>query len=390
MTFDRAFFDAGIDRRHTGCEKWDDPGVLGENGIPLWVADMDFPCAPAIAQAIRERAAHPCFGYNCGDPRDEAALRGYWQRRHGLEVGENETVMLPCVITGLKTCVRAFTREGEGVAVMPPVYGPFYEAVAANGRRIYRAPLEPDENGVYRIGWEKLEDALRRGVRLIMFCSPHNPVSRLWTREELTALVSLAARYDARIVCDEIHADFAYAPGAFVPILSVKGAAERTVMLCSASKTFNVAGLQQAAAVVKNADMAEKIKGLLKAAGVVSGNTFALAAARAAYTQGDGWLDGLIRYLDGNRKALADFVSARLPRARMTLVEATYLAWLDMRAYGYSCGELTDRCRRRGVAFTEGTFFGQEGEGFLRVNFGCPQKQLLMGMERLCQALKEE
>lgn len=390
MQFDQAYFDQEIDRRGTDCEKWDDRSVMNEGGVPLWVADMDFSCAPAILEAVRKRAAHPCFGYTCENPENEGALRAFWQRRHGLRIGEGQTVMLPCVITGLKTCVRAFTRPGDGVAIFTPVYGPFYESVRANDRRVVPLSLLPDARGIYRMDFAALENALRSGVKLIMVCNPHNPVSRLWTREELTALVRMASQYDAKIVCDEIHADFIYAPGVFTPILSVEGAGERAVMLCSASKTFNVAGLQQAAAVIMDAGMKEKLQSLLAAAGVACGNTFALEAARAAYTACDDWLDGLVAYLDENRRALAAFVKERLPEAVLTPIEATYLGWLDLRAFGMNCRQLMEKCRRHGVAFTAGTFFGPEGEGFLRVNFACPQKQLIAGMERLRDALKEE
>ncbi len=390
MPFDQAFFDAGIDRRNTFCEKWDDRGVMREDGIPLWVADMDFACAPAIAQAVRERAGHPCFGYNSVEAEESctAALCAFWRRRHRLELKPEQCVTLPCVITGLKACVRLFTRPGDSVAMFTPVYGPFYQAVRLNGRRVAAVPLLPDAEGRYSMNLQGMEDALRDGAKLIMLCNPHNPVSRLWTREELTALAELAEKYGVLIVSDEIHADFAYAPGVFTSVLSVEKA--RAVMLCSASKTFNIAGLQQAAAVSLNAEVLQAIRDELNGAGVACGNTFALTATRAAYAEGDEWLDGLLRYLDGNRKALAAYVRDSLPRVKMTPVEATYLAWLDLRPYGMTCQQLTEKCMRRGVAFTQGTFFGPEGEGFLRVNFGCPRNQLIAGMARLSDALKEE
>lgn len=392
MQFDAAYFDAGIQRKNTGCEKWDDPGVLPEGGVPLWVADMDFPCPPAVEEAVKQRAAHPCFGYNNSEAERQCtdALLAYWRRRHGLTLQRENCLTLPCVITGLKLCVRALTRPGDRVAMFTPVYGPFYSAVKLNGRQVAPVPLEPDEKGRYPMNLRGMEEALQAGARLIMLCSPHNPLSRLWTKEELTALIELAKRYDAPVVCDEIHADFVYAPGCFTPSLTVDGAADRAVMLCAASKTFNVAGLQQAAAVSLNPALLAAMKKEADAAGVTSGNAFALAATEAAYRDGDAWLDGLIAYLDGNRQALREFVEQKLPRVRLAPIEATYLAWMDLRAYGMTCDELQKKCYRHGVAFTGGTFFGPEGEGYLRVNFGCPRRQLLEGMERLCAALKEE
>ena len=391
MKFDEAYFDQIIDRRHTECEKWDDRSVMNEDGVPLWVADMDFACAPAILDALQERAKHPCFGYNTGSPEDENALISFWQRRHGLDILPGETQMLPCVITGLKTCVRVLTREGDGVAIVTPVYGPFYESIKSNCRRVMPVSLIRDENTLrYSMDLAGMEQALRDGAKLMMLCSPHNPVSRLWSAEELTALCRLAEQYDVPIVCDEIHADFVYRPGEFVSILRIPEGKKRAVMLCSASKTFNVAGLQQAAMVCKNPDMLGSLRGEMRAAGVTCGNTFALLAARAAYTACDDWLDGLLAYLDGSRKLLKDWMQLYVPKAQISPVEATYLAWADLRAYGLSCEEIAQKCKDHGVALTGGTFFGAEGEGFMRVNFACPRAQLLEGIKRLGAALEEQ
>ena len=391
MKFDAAYFDQIIDRRNTDCEKWDDRGIMDENGIPLWVADMDFPCSPAIVNVLQERAKHPCYGYNIDNKKDEEALIGFWQRRHGLTIQPGETQMLPCVITGLKACVRCFTKEGDGVAIVTPVYGPFYFSIELNKRRVMSVSLIRDEEtGRYALDLEGMEKALKDGANLMMLCSPHNPVSRLWSEEELTALCRLADKYDVPIVCDEIHADFVYKPGRFVSILNIPEGQKRAVMLCSASKTFNVAGLQQAAMVCKNPDMLKVLRDELSAAGVTCGNTFALLAARTAYTASDDWLDGLIEYLDGSRRLVFDLMNQYAPKAKVSPIEATYLAWADMRAYGLTCEQLKEKCKTAGVAFTMGTFFGEEGESFLRINFACPRSQLTEGIKRLGKALEEE
>ena len=390
MRFDDAFFEQPLDRRNTDCEKWDDRAVMKEDGIPLWVADMDFPCAPAITEALKKRAEHPCFGYSSQNPADEQALRGFWQRRHGVTIQAGQTLMLPCVITGLKTCVRAFTQPGDAVAIFTPVYGPFYQAIEKNGRRVARVPLIMDRQRRYQMDLEGMEEALKNGAKLIMLCNPHNPVSRLWSEEELTALCRLAQRYDVPLVSDEIHADFVYAPGKFTSILSVPEGRDRAVMLCAASKTFNVAGLQQAAAVCFREDMRKALQAEMDGAGITSGNTFALLATRAAYTDCDEWLDGLMAYLDKNRMLLEKLIAELLPKAKMTPVEATYLAWLDLREYGYTCEELSKKFKEKGVALTGGTFFGTEGEGFMRVNFACPAAQLEEGIKRMRKALEED
>ena len=391
MKFDQFFFEQPLDRRGTDCEKWDDRGVMDQDGIPLWVADMDFPCAPAIVDALQKRAAHPCFGYTIDNPADNQALIGYWQRRHGVTFQAQDIQMLPCVITGLKACVRAFTAPGDSVAIVTPVYGPFYMSIQSNGRAVKAVSLLRDEKtGRYELDFDSMEKALKEGAKLMMLCSPHNPVSRLWSEEELTRLCRLAEQYDVPIVCDEIHADFVYKPGKFVSILNIPEGRNRAVMLCSASKTFNIAGLQQAAMVCVNPDMLQKLKQDMYASGVMSGNTFALIAARTAYTECDDWLDGLVGYLDGNRKLLAELIADRLPKAKMSPIEATYLAWLDLRAYGLTCEELARKCRKAKVALTGGTFFGEEGEGFMRVNFACPRALLTEGIKRLQAALEDD
>lgn len=391
MRFDEAFFDQIIDRRNTDCEKWDDRSIMDPEGIPLWVADMDFACAPAIVEALQKRAEHPCFGYTIENPADNEALISFWRRRHGLEIQPGEITMLPCVVTGLKACVRALTQPGDGVAIVTPVYGPFYGSIRSNGRVVRAVSLIRDEKtGRYDLDFGAMQKALQEGAKLMMLCSPHNPASRLWSEAELTRLCELAEEYGVPIVCDEIHADFVYAPGKFVSILSIPEGRNRAVMLCSASKTFNVAGLQQAAMACMNPDMLEKLRAELNAAGVMCGNTFALLAARAAYTGCDEWLDGLIAYLDGTRKLLAEWVAEYVPKAVMSPIEATYLAWLDLRAYGLTCEEMARKCRRAKVALTGGTFFGEEGEGFMRVNFACPRSQLKEGIKRFGAALEEK
>lgn len=390
MTYDRAFFDAGIDRRNTGCVKWDVLEVRGEDGIPMWVADMDFRAAAPITEAIRQRAEHLCYGYNRDCPENEVAFCGFWQRRHGLTIQPEQTMMLPCVVTGLKVCVRAFTEKGDKVAIFAPVYGPFAESIEGNGRETVSVPLKTMADGSVKMDMEGMRAALEAGAKLILLCNPHNPLARLWHKEELQALCVLAKQYGAKIVSDEIHADFVYQPAVFTPLLSIPEAADCAVMLASASKTFNIAGLQQAEAVSFSAQMLEQLRQECEAAGITSGNTFAMVATRAAYNQCDDWLDALLDYLDEGRHILREEIQKELPKAVLGPIEATYLAFVDLRAYGLTCDEMTERFKENGVALTSGTFFGPEGEGFMRVNFGCPHAMLREGIRRMGQALRGE
>ena len=258
----------------------------------------------------------------------------------------------------------------------------------APGRRSGReVPLIRRADGCYDMDFDHLETLLQQGAKAMILCSPHNPVSRLWRREELEKLLALLGRYDVPLIADEIHADFVYAPEKFVSCLKLE--APRMVTLCAASKTFNLAGLQQASLICRDAETRQLIQSQMDRAGVRSGNIFALEATRAAYQHGDEWLDALLGYLDGNRRLLAELVREHLPQAVLTPMEATYLGWLDLRAYGHDNETLMKLTHRAGVAFTGGTFFGQEaGDGFLRINIGCPARYVEEGILRLKVALE--
>lgn len=386
MQYDRAYFDRGLNRKHTGCEKWD-AEFMGEDTLALWVADMDFAGAEAIGKAMAERAMHPCFGYNSDEKEYTDAFCRFMQRRHQLTIAEENMVRLPCVVTGLKTCVQAYTEKGDKVAIFSPCYGPFAMSVKCNERELISVPLLQDEEGRYFMNLAGMEDALKNGAKLILLCNPHNPASRAWEKEELEQLALLAKKYQVPLVSDEIHADFVFAPGKFTSMLHIMQ--ENAVALFAASKTFNIAGLQQAQLVTFDEAMKQKAEDVLNRNGVTSGNTMALRGTMAAYNEGDAWLDGLMEYLDENRKALAEYVAEYLPKAKLTPITATYLAWLDLKAYGKTCAEMKETFLKAGVALTEGTFFGPEGEGCMRLNFGCPKAQVLEGIKRMAKALEE-
>lgn len=389
MKYDEAFFDQVLNRCGTRCEKWDDPARVGADSTAMWVADMDFFCAEPIVNALMERVQHPCYGYNIADGSDEKALVSFWQRRHGVTMRAEQITMLPCVVTGLRLCIRALTKPGDGVAVFTPVYGPFLASVRENDRKLISVPLVQNPlTNRFDMNYAGMEQALREGAKLIMLCNPHNPVSRLWGAEELQKLNQLAEKYQVPIVSDEIHADFVYQPGSFISMLDIPGAAEHTIMLCAASKTFNIAGLQQASCVCKNPEILEKIVREKNSCGVECGNTFALAATAAAYTQCDDWLDGVLAYLDGNRKLLAELLAQKLPLAKLTPVEATYLCWIDLRYTGKSSEQLVEMLKQAGVVVNPGTDFGPEGDGFIRLNIGCPKSQLVRALDCMEKALK--
>ena len=387
MKFDHEYFDAGLYRMGTRCEKWDEArNEHGEDILPLWVADMDFPSPPAVQEAILKRAAHPTYGYTAELEDDHQALINFWQRRHDLAIEQDWLTLMPCVVTGIKAAILALTKPEDKVLIQSPVYGPFRMSVQATGRTLADAPMIRDENGRYSMDLVATEGQLQAGAKLMILCSPHNPASRAWSAEELTALITLLDKYNVPLVSDEIHADFVYAPGKFVPVLSLT---KKNVMsFCAASKTFNLAGLQQACCICPDEKIREAFRHEMDKAGVRAGNIFALEGTRAAYNEGDEWLDGLMAYLDGNRKHLAAMVAEHLPKAVLTPLEATYLGWIDLRAYGFNGEALMQRTIAAGVQFTGGTFFGDNGDGFLRINIGCPRRYITEGILRLKKALE--
>lgn len=391
MNYDFSFFDQPVNRRGTHCDKWD--SLMAREGrelLPMWVADMDFRCPSELVEALKQRAEHPVYGYTEQSEAAVDAMLGFMRRRHHIDLTRDQQTLLPCVVSGLRASVCAFTAPGNSVLVQPPVYGPFFDAVRENDRELIQNPLIADRDGRYRMDYEGLEEAFQAGVKLMLLCSPHNPVCRVWNRKELDRVYELCKRYDVILIADEIHSDFVYEQGAFSSALQLDDREDaKIIVLTSASKTFNLAGLQQSVALTRNPRLKRALIDQLRRTGVVSGNIFALTATEAAYREGDAWLDGLIAYLDAARTLLREEMTARLPEAVMSPQEATYLAWLDLRAYGLTTAELMKRTYDQGVAFTSGQFFDKKlGEGFLRFNFACPHSQTLEAVRRLEKALK--
>lgn len=390
MKYDQAFFDAPFDRRGTACEKWDElERRIGHEMNPMWVADMDFRGPEEITEALVRRAAHPAYGYTAQTEAATEAMLAFMRRRHGISLKPEEQFLMPCVVSGLRAAVLAFTQPGDRVIVQPPVYGPFYASVKENRRVAAECPLRRDAAGYYTMDLDAVERACQEGAKLMLLCNPHNPVGRAWTREELSALWDVLRRYGVPLVSDEIHEDFVF--GSFVPMLTVAtGADDQVLALTSASKTFNLAGLQQAVGFSRSTKILNAVRDTMRDVGVVQGNIFALAATEAAYRYGDEWLDAMLSYIRQGERILRSELSQRLPKAVLSPLEATYLAWVDLRAYGFTTDALMARCRDAGVEFTPGTFFGKEaGEGFLRVNLACPHERVRLAAKQLAKAVLE-
>jgi cystathionine beta-lyase len=353
----------------------------------MWVADMDFMSPPPVIQALQARVAHGVFGY----PGELAGFREVIVERlarlYGWQVACDEIVLIPGVVTGLNMAAQAFVKPGEDLLVQPPVYTPFLGAARHASCQAQEAMLARGADGHYRIDLDAFEDAITPQTRLFLLCNPHNPVGRVFTRHELECLAEVCLRRGLVVCSDEIHCDLVYTGHQHVPIATLSPEiARNTITLMAPSKTFNIAGLGCSFAVIQNPEMR---KSFVKAGrGLVHFvNALALVAGKAAYQDGQEWLDQLLVYLEGNRDLLDAFVREELPGVKMVRPEGTYLAWLDCREAGIDGKPCEFFLQKARVALGDGEGFGSGGAGFVRLNFGCPRPMLLEALERMKRAL---
>jgi cystathionine beta-lyase len=379
-------FDTPPDRRGTDSQKWQK--YAGRDVIPMWVADMDFEAAPAIVEAIRARAAHGIFGYCRPVKSSVDAVVDAMEARYGWKIDPSWLVWLPGLVCGLNAAMRAFAGDGDEVLSLSPVYPPFTSAPRNQGRVARSVPLALDAKaGRWEIDWDALEAAVTPRTRVLLFCHPHNPVARAWTRAELVKMADFCARHDIILCSDEIHCDLLLEPGALhVPSgVAAPGALARTVTFMAPSKTFNVPGLGASFAIIP--DPALRSRMARASHGIVAEvNVFGYVACEAAYREGEPWRLALIDYLRGNRDFLVDFVARELPGVRIEApIEATYLAWLNVEALGLRNPVM--RFEEAGVGLSDGAPFGATAGSHVRINFGCPRSTLAEGLARMRAAL---
>ena len=384
---DRAYFDAFIDRAGTACEKWDGrEDVFGrEDVIPLWVADMDFACAPGIVEALKARAAHPIYGYTDDVAENRLAEVNFLKRRFDLTVEPEWILSSPSVVDSMLFSLYALTAPGERVLIQPPVYGPFRETILRSGRAVAESPLLETAEG-WKMDFASLEAAFKSGIKCMFLCSPHNPVGRVWTRAELEELAALVKAYKVRVIADEIHASFTFAPHVHTPLRTLLPDA---IMLTSATKAFNIAGVRQSSIIVSDEEAREALKKEMHSVNADHPNLFAMVAQRAAYETGDEWLDGCVDYIRENRDLVCAFMAERLPEVSMPPLEGTYLMWLDMRKTGMEHEALFRRLIDvGGVGLNTGLFFGEQGRGFFRLNLATQRQNVQAGLEGIERALR--
>ena len=383
-------FDEIIEREGTACVKWDlRDKVFGTSDVlPMWVADMDFKTPGFISDAIVQRAQHAVYGYSYRTEGYYTSIINWMQCHHGWAIKKDWILFSPGVVPVLFMATLAFTNPGDKVLIQTPVYPPFYDAVTKNGRQLVFNPLKQVGNR-YEIDFEDLDQKLA-GTKMMFLSNPHNPVGRVWTKDELLEIGRLCLKHHVILISDEIHCDLVFNAYKHIPAAGLSPEiAENTITCLASSKTFNTAGLSTSNVVISNPLLRSKLEGIIQSVHVDSGNLFGSIASEAAYTHGSEWHQQLIDYLEGNVNLVRTFLKDRLPEIKLIEPEATYLLWLDFRALGLSQPELVkliiDKAR---LGLNDGTAFGIEGTGFMRLNIGCPKSQLLEGLERLEKALK--
>lgn len=387
-------FNQPLDRTQTISIKWSPQlrrQMYGEDDIiPMGIADMDFKVSPAIARAVEDRAAHESYGY--GYP-SEAYLQACvdWQRRRNhWEIRPDWIVYTPGVNMALVCAIELYTKPGDNVIIQSPVYYPYYDYVKHTGRKLALNPLL-NRDGRYEMNFTQLETLARDPkTGLMILCSPHNPVGRAWTREELEQVCRICGENGVMVAVDEIHSDLILSPGSFVPYATLSPqAADHSIICTSPSKTFNLAGLLVSDIIIPNPAIREAFQNKMAPYYLWPG-TFGTVAQIAAYNESEEWLDALLTYLRGNAQYIADFIARRMPQVKYRIPEATYLAWLDFRALGMSPQALWDfMLHKARVATDNGVMFGPcgEGDGFQRLNFACPRSLLQQALTRIADAL---
>ena len=392
-------FDEIIERRGTGCVKWDAeahrqtgncPLPGGKDLIPLWVADMDFAVAPAVQEAVRKRAEHPVYGYTCVQDDYYEAVIAWFRRRHQWDIRREWMLYTTGVVPAMSVAIKALTMPGERVLILSPDYNCFFSSIRNNGCEVAECVLRFScSNNRFEVDWQDFEQQCAdEKTTVFLLCNPHNPTGRVWSREELQRMAEICKKHGVRIVSDEIHCELIMPGNTFVPMGTVDPDA---IILNSPSKSFNIAGLMMANIICRDAETRRRLDRAININEVCDVNPFAPEAVKAAYNDSEGWIDALNLYLWDNYHALCDFVAQYLPQWKVLPLEGTYLVWVDVSAaLAGSNGSVATYCDKilegAKVWLNPGTMYGPEsGEGYLRINIACPRSRLMEALERIAR-----
>lgn len=381
-------FDRDISRDGTHSVKYDArQDVFGKaDVIPAWVADMDFATPPAVTQALIERANHPIYGYTIYPDSLYESIIDWLKRRHGWEIKRDWIVMCPGVVPSLNAAVMAFTQPGEAIIIQPPVYFPFFSAATQTGRKLVENPLR-SEDGKYTIDFDHLEQCAQE-AHLLLLCSPHNPVGRVWSKQELERLLQISEKHDLIIFSDEIHADLIYPGNQHHTLAPLTDNPTNILTAITPSKTFNIPGLNLSTLIIPDPETRKKITQVFDAMHISASNPFSIAAFEAAYREGEPWLEELLVYLRDTRDCVQAYLTEHLPQIKLIPSEGTYLLWLDCRGLNLNDAELKRFfVHEAGVGLSPGALFGKEGSGFMRLNIGAPRETIMTVLENIRRVL---
>ncbi|TAJ12429.1 putative C-S lyase [Marinilabiliaceae bacterium JC017] len=386
-------FDTPVNREGTKAYKLElREKYFGSNEVlPLWVADMDFSAPPAVCEAIQARAAHNIYGYTIRTKEFNEAIKNWLMRRHNWSVENSWIEYSPGVVPALTFSIMSFTMPGDGVIIQTPVYPPFYSVVKDNDRKVVKNPLV-QENGSYRMNFEELEILTAKPEnKVLILCNPHNPLGRVWTKDELETLGDICHRNNVLVLSDEIHSDLMLFGNKHTPFASVnEQMANNSITFMAPSKTFNIAGFNTSYVVASNSRLLNGYRQVLNKLHLNMGHVFSEVILETAYNEGEDWLGELISYLEANARFVVDFINENMPEVKVKLPHATFLTWLDFRSWGWSQKDLVAfLVNKAGVGLNDGVSFGVEGEGFMRMNIASPRSVIKKALEQIFNARKE-
>ncbi|MHC1741360.1 MAG: MalY/PatB family protein [Anaerolineaceae bacterium] len=379
-------FEHFPNRRETESVKW---GIYSEDVLPMWVADMDFMSPPEVIEALKKRVEHGVFGYPMITKEMKQVVMQRMEEKYQWKLEPEDLLFVPGVVSGFNLVCQAFSEAGDSIVMHTPIYPPFLEAPQNASASCIEVDLVREPSGRYVVDYESFERSIRPDTKVFMLCNPHNPVGRVYTKDELERMAEICRKKGLVICSDEIHSDLVYSGHQHISIATInEEIAQQTITLIAPSKTFNIAGLDCSVLICQNKEYMKRIESARR--GLLGGvNLLGLVAGINAYTQGDAWLKELMVVLESNRNLLVDFVRNRIPEIQVNAPEATYLAWLDCRKLNLELGAYKYFLTHSKVALNNGKDFGASGAGFLRFNFGCPQSMVQEALERMEKGLRE-
>ncbi len=386
-------FSKVIDRTNNYSAKWSEMGSkYGQDDlIPMWVADMDFETAPEIIEGLKERLDQGIFGYTTRPESYNNAIVDWVKRRHDWAIQSDWLMFSPGVIPSISLIIRHMTSPGDKIIIQQPVYSPFASVVSDNDRQLVVSALKKDASGKFEMDYDDFENKVRtEKVKMFLLCSPHNPVGRVWSREELTRIGEICMKYGVKVVADEIHADLVFKGHKHIPFASINGAFEQNSITCIApTKTFNIAGLQMSSVILPNKNDYDALERAFTLIDIKRNNCFSLVAGEVAYNQGESWMEDMLEYVEANIDYVIDYVQVHMPKVKVLKPEGTYLAFMDFSELGIGDEALKEiMVSHARVALNEGISFGLGGQGYQRINLACPKTTVIEVMDRIRAALQ--